>query len=86
MPPQQVSDLLKEELGVADLTEVFEWIELERPLGSASIAQVHKAKLRQYERRPSILQHTMAAPWRAVVALTRAPVLAPCERCCHALF
>jgi hypothetical protein len=36
------------ELGIADLSEVFDWIDLEAPIGSASISQVHKAQLRRF--------------------------------------
>ncbi|GLI59949.1 hypothetical protein VaNZ11_002002 [Volvox africanus] len=41
---------LQQELGVSDLSELFEWIDLENPLGSASISQVHKARLRRFSR------------------------------------
>ncbi|GIL52828.1 hypothetical protein Vafri_8592 [Volvox africanus] len=41
---------LQRELGVSDLSELFEWIDLENPLGSASISQVHKARLRRFSR------------------------------------
>lgn len=46
MGPQQTRAVIEEELGGTKLEEVFDWIDLERPLGSASIAQVHKAQLR----------------------------------------
>ena len=65
MPADEVRTLLQEQLGVSDLGDVFEWIDLENPLGSASIAQVHKAKLRQYNTPPSRLQQTVSAPLRA---------------------
>ena len=39
MPPAQTRAVLERELG-APLEEVFEWIDLETPLGSASISQV----------------------------------------------
>jgi len=45
MPPGQVRAILQNEFGVQRLEDVFEWIDLERPLGSASLAQVHKARL-----------------------------------------
>eukprot|EP01025_Chloroclados_australasicus_P041555 TRINITY_DN4403_c1_g1_i2.p1 TRINITY_DN4403_c1_g1~~TRINITY_DN4403_c1_g1_i2.p1 ORF type:complete len:589 (-),score=89.91 TRINITY_DN4403_c1_g1_i2:316-2082(-) len=45
MPPEKVREVLQSELKVQDVNEVFEWIDLEKPLGSASISQVHKAKL-----------------------------------------
>lgn len=67
MPASQVTALLRSELATDDLGCVFEWIDLERPLGSASIAQVHKAKLRQYQRRPSALQRAFMAPARFIV-------------------
>ncbi|KAG2436133.1 hypothetical protein HYH02_011642 [Chlamydomonas schloesseri] len=41
---------LQRELGVQDLGLLFEWIDLEQPLGSASISQVHKARLRRFSR------------------------------------
>ena len=41
MPPTQVQGVLEHELG-APLKDVFEWIDLQTPLGSASISQVRK--------------------------------------------
>lgn len=46
MPPQQTREVIEAELN-APLEQIFEWIDLEKPLGSASISQVHKAKLRK---------------------------------------
>lgn len=46
MPPAQTKEVIERELK-APLEDVFEWIDLEKPLGSASISQVHKAKLRK---------------------------------------
>ncbi len=40
MPPARVAEVLQKELGGVPLDAVFEWIDLEQPLGSASIAQV----------------------------------------------
>lgn len=40
MPSSQVRAVIEEELGGLPLEEVFEWIDLNEPLGSASIAQV----------------------------------------------
>lgn len=40
MPRERAEALLKKELKVADLAEVFSDIDLDKPLGSASIAQV----------------------------------------------
>lgn len=40
MPAQQARSVIEEELGGVPLEEVFEWIDLDTPLGSASIAQV----------------------------------------------
>jgi hypothetical protein len=48
LPAGNVAAILRGELGVADLTEVFEWIDLHHPLGSASVGQVHKARLRRF--------------------------------------
>lgn len=39
MPPAQARKVIEEQLG-APLEDVFESIDLEKPLGSASIAQV----------------------------------------------
>jgi predicted unusual protein kinase regulating ubiquinone biosynthesis (AarF/ABC1/UbiB family) len=39
MPAEQVRAVIERELG-APLESVFEWIDLEEPLGSASISQV----------------------------------------------
>lgn len=41
MSPQQTRSVLQTELGGVPIEEIFEWIDLEQPLGSASIAQVH---------------------------------------------
>lgn len=40
MPADQARAVLCRELGVDDPSEVFEWIDLEDPLGSASVSQV----------------------------------------------
>ncbi|MEW5318649.1 MAG: hypothetical protein WDW38_009856 [Sanguina aurantia] len=48
MPIEQARAAIQRELGIQRLEDVFEWIDLEEPLGSASIAQVHKAKLRRF--------------------------------------
>lgn len=50
MPAERAAEVLRAELGVPDLSELFEWIDLETPLGSASISQVHKARLRRFSR------------------------------------
>ena len=39
MPAAQTREVIERELN-APLDEVFEWIDLEKPLGSASISQV----------------------------------------------
>lgn len=41
MPPDQTLKVIERELGGVSLEDVFEWIDLEQPLGSASISQVH---------------------------------------------
>ncbi|KAH7619626.1 hypothetical protein Ndes2526B_g06607 [Nannochloris sp. 'desiccata'] len=46
MPAAQVRAVIEEELGNVPMDQVFEWIDLDNPLGSASISQVHKAKLK----------------------------------------
>ncbi len=43
MPAEQARVVIERELG-APLESVFEWIELEEPLGSASISQVGSAR------------------------------------------
>ena len=45
MPAQRARRVIEEELGGVPLEEVFEWIDLDTPLGSASIAQVCAAVL-----------------------------------------
>ncbi|KAK9834339.1 hypothetical protein WJX81_008600 [Elliptochloris bilobata] len=45
MPAAQALAVLQAELGGQSLDEVFAWINLDTPLGSASIAQVHQAQL-----------------------------------------
>ena len=40
MPAEQVLSLLQAELRGRPLEDIFEWINLQTPLGSASIAQV----------------------------------------------
>ena len=42
MPVAQARQVLQQELGSVPLEDVFEWIDLEQPLGSASVAQVHR--------------------------------------------
>eukprot|EP00892_Ulva_mutabilis_P003004 jgi/Ulvmu1/12704/UM095_0008.1 len=69
MPPDEAEAILKQELRVSKLSTVFEWIDLENPLGSASIAQVHKAKLKRYHPQPSCLKTAVGAPirwWRNI--------------------
>jgi predicted unusual protein kinase regulating ubiquinone biosynthesis (AarF/ABC1/UbiB family) len=46
MPAPLARRTLEGELGGAPLGSVFEWIDLDAPVGSASVAQVHKARLR----------------------------------------
>lgn len=43
MSPEQTRGVIERELGGAALEDVFEWIDLENPLGSASLAQVCSA-------------------------------------------
>lgn len=40
MSPQRVREVLQGELGGTPIEDVFEWLDLDKPLGSASIAQV----------------------------------------------
>lgn len=46
MPAARARPIIEGELGGAPLGDIFEWIDLDSPLGSASVAQVHKARLR----------------------------------------
>ncbi|KAK9811448.1 hypothetical protein WJX72_004052 [[Myrmecia] bisecta] len=46
MSAEETRRVIEREFGGRPLEEVFEWIDLDHPLGSASISQVHKAKLR----------------------------------------
>jgi predicted unusual protein kinase regulating ubiquinone biosynthesis (AarF/ABC1/UbiB family) len=74
MPPAAARAAIEAELGGARLEDVFEWIDLEQPLGSASIAQVHKARLR----RPPAPRRGRWAPLAALLpALRAAPRGAP---------
>ena len=41
MSSTQTRRVIERELRINDLSEVFEWIDLEKPLGSASISQVN---------------------------------------------
>ena len=43
MPASQARAVIEEELGGLPLEEVFDWIDLDEPLGSASIAQVPRS-------------------------------------------
>ena len=62
MSPPEVTDIIQAELAGPTLEDVFDWIDLDKPLGSASIAQVHKARLRQYKKRPSTLRRILVTP------------------------
>lgn len=52
VPPMgalETRKVIEEEVGNGrTLEDIFEWIDLEQPLGSASLAQVHKARLRPF--------------------------------------
>ena len=45
MEPAAAARLIREQLGGAPLEAAFDWVELDRPLGAASVAQVHRARL-----------------------------------------
>ena len=60
MPKEQAKIAIEAELGTS-LDNVFEWIDLDEPLGSASISQVHKAKLRVPE---SLERNSKPSFWR----------------------
>ena len=70
MPAEQVREIISQELGIKDLAEVFEWIDLQSPLGSASISQVHKAKLRRFTKREVAASKANRASTRASSHLT----------------
>lgn len=72
MSPHETEAILKRELNVDSLSVVFEWIDLQDPLGSASIAQVHKAKLRRYVERPTLLRRALTVPLKWCGKLSRA--------------
>ena len=40
MSAEQTRGVIEKELGGAKIEDVFEWIDLDKPLGSASLAQV----------------------------------------------
>lgn len=46
MPAAMAQKVIESDFGGAPLGDIFEWIDLEKPLGAASVAQVHKARLR----------------------------------------
>ena len=49
VPPMRAAEveaLLLHELGLERLSDMFEWVDLAEPLGSATIAQVHRASVR----------------------------------------
>lgn len=46
MPAAMAQKVIEAEFRGAPLGDIFEWIDLEKPLGAASVAQVHKARLR----------------------------------------
>ena len=54
MQPELAQECIERELGGIPLDSVFEWINFQDPLGSASISQVHKAKLRCHRGKPSV--------------------------------
>jgi predicted unusual protein kinase regulating ubiquinone biosynthesis (AarF/ABC1/UbiB family) len=59
MSPEATTAAIRRELGTQDLSQVFEWIDLDKPLGSASIAQV----------RAAAPQYAMMSVWLQVVVL-----------------
>lgn len=59
-----------EELGIDDLAEVFEWIELEQPIGSASISQVNSISIQYFNfNSTTCAQHQHLAVLLAVLLL-----------------
>ena len=51
MNPKQTREVIEGELAGARIEDVFEWLDLDKPLGSASIAQVQA--LQEYKRQDS---------------------------------
>ena len=49
MSPDATRTIICNELGIKDLSELFEWVDLEAPLGAASIAQVGTGALRSVQ-------------------------------------
>ena len=69
MPPAQTKEVIEAELD-ARLEDVFEWIDLEKPLGSASISQVsatHLEVLRVLAHPVQIMLHSRYTPnWQCI--------------------
>lgn len=76
MSAEQTRGVIEQELGGATLADVFEWIDLDKPLGSASLAQVHKAKLRLHKPPPRRWWHRDGARRQAEFYATMHPVVA----------
>ena len=66
MPAEKARQVVEEELRGTPLEEVFEWIDLDTPLGSASISQV-------------ALLHSQQQPWDAYCLCCAAPWLCMCS-------
>lgn len=63
MSAEQTRGVIERELGGACLEDVFEWIDLEKPLGSASLAQVRFHDTFSVTRPPALLfQHCAGTP------------------------
>ncbi len=60
MPPSQTKEVIERELN-APLEDVFEWIDLEKPLGSASISQVTVLLLPMPDRPQGTYDHSTSA-------------------------
>ncbi len=56
MSPDQARSAICQELGVEKLSDVFEWIDLDKPLGSASVAQARPCP----QRPPSLCRRRVA--------------------------
>ena len=69
MPPQQTREVIEAELN-APLEQVFEWIDLEKPLGSASISQVLLNAVSHADNQLMHMQHLSTLHGAVVANLT----------------
>ncbi len=84
MPPDRARQCIQRELGIDDLGEVFEWIELDEPLGSASISQVGYGLAAGRVQGVGVLQGT-GVPWGTASILHVGYGVPAGRGCLHAL-